>query len=79
MLFLALRAIAICKKDSLLSPLRTRKSDIYCCDNYRKTNKAKKQRTITKNEAKKIKNVNLTRSNRGRSNTANVMLEKRLF
>ena len=73
------------KKNYVLSTLRARKSDIYRYrnswknDNYRETNKAKKQRTITKNEAKKIKNDNFTKSNRERSNIAIAMLENRLF
>ena len=39
-------------------------------------NKGKKQRIYTKNEAKKNKSDNFTRSNRGKSNIAIAMLER---
>ena len=44
---------------------------------YRKENKEKKQRSYTKNKAKKIKSDNCTRSNREQSNIGKITIFNR--
>ena len=48
-------------------------------DNFRKRNKAKKQRNCSKNEAKKIKRNSFIRSNGEKSNIAIAILDKRII
>ena len=54
-----------------------RKSDNYSYrDKYRKGNKGKKQRILTKNEAKKIKSKNFTGSNKEKYDIAIMILNR---